>query len=183
MNRAMNHAGAVSLTLLLASTFVIAQTTVTQKQTVAQQTVVEVAPPSSSCPVSLHARHAPGGDAIEVNGTRIQDPAQRLHLTISDSDSRRIVAANVTVRGFSNKARYMPTMSTQDSSDAAKNLDVRFPSGPGKDSSTDFAVPGLTAVTVIDLNSVTYSDGSTWKLAAGGSCRSWVDGFMLVSSH
>ena len=189
MNRVTNHAAAVSFALLLASTVVIAQTTVSQKQTVAQQTavtVVEIAPPPGSCPISLHARHAPGGDAIEVNGTRIQDTAQRLHLSISDSDSRRIVAANVTVRGFSNKARYMPTMSTQDSSDAAKTLDVRFPSGPGsgtgKESSTDLAVPGLTAVTVIDLNSVTYADGSTWKLAAGSSCRSWVDGLMLVSS-
>jgi hypothetical protein len=120
---------------------------------------------------------------IEVNGKRVQNPGQRLHLSISDSDSRRIVAANVTVRGFSNKARYMPAMSTEDSSDGAKNLDVRFPSGTGKESSTDLAVPGLTAVTVIDLNSVTYSDGSTWKLATGSSCRSWLDGLMLVSSH
>jgi hypothetical protein len=203
----MNHAGAVSFALLLASTVVIAQTTSqsqpqvemhtavtstaqdgstvwttrTASQEEAQKAVANAL--ANSCPISLHARHAPGGDAIEVNGTRIQDPTQRIHLIISDSDSRRIVAANVTVRGFSNKARYMPTMSAPDSFDAAKNLDVRFPAGTGKESSTDLAVPGLTAVTVIDLNSVTYSDGSTWKLATGNSCRSWVDGFMLVSSH
>ena len=183
----MNRVVAVSFALLLVSTFVIAQSTVSQKQNVVRQTVIEVESPPSSCPISLHARHALGGGAIEVSGTRIQDGAQRLHLSISGSDSRRVVAANVTVRGFSNKARYIPAMSTQDNSDAAKILDVRFPSGPGSESgrqsSTDLAVQGLTAVTVIDLNSVTYSDGSTWKLAVGSSCRSWVDGLMLVSSH
>lgn len=183
MIRIMKRACIVSFGLLLASTAATAQSAVTQNQAAHPLTVVEIAPSPSSCPISLQARHAPGGDAIEVNGRRIQDPAQRLHLTISDSDSRRIVAANVTVRGFSNKARYVPAMSAQESSDAAKTLDVRFSTGADKESSADLAVPGLTAVTVVDLNSVTYSDGSSWKLAAGRSCRSWVDGLMLVSSH
>jgi len=182
MNRVMNRTGAVSFALLLASNFVIAQTTVTPKQPVAKLTVIEVAPPPS-CPISLHARHAGGAEMWKVDGVPIQSPAQRLHLTISDSDSRRIVAANVTVRGFSGKARYMPAESTQDSSDAAKTLDVRFPAGPDKETAANLTVPGLTAVSVIDLNSVTYSDGSSWKLVAGGSCRSWVDGLMLVSSQ
>jgi len=41
-------------------------------------------------------------------------------------------------------------------------------------------VPGLSAVSMIDLNSVTYSDGSTWKLAAGSVCSSRIDPMMLV---
>jgi hypothetical protein len=178
----MNRVCAISFALLLALTVVAAQTA-SRSQSAPQQILVELAAPASSCPISLHAKQAPGGDAIEVNGTRIQDPAQRLHLSISGFDSRRIVAANVTVRGFNNQARYMPTMSAQDSSDAARTLDVRFPAGSGKETAADLRVPDLTAVTVIELNSVTYSDGSTWKLAAGSSCRSWIDGLMLVSSH
>jgi hypothetical protein len=211
MNRVMNHAGVVSFALLFASTYLIAQPTSPGQPQIEIHTVVTTVAPDGStvwttrtasqeeaqkatasvlannCPISLHAGHAPGGDMIEVNGKRVHNTAQRLHLSISDSDSKRIVAANVTVHGFSNKARYMPAMSAQDSSDAAKTLDVRFPSGQGSESdkerSAELAVPGLTAVTVIDLNSVTYSDGSTWKLASGGSCRSWVDGLMLVSSQ
>src|ERR1700722_10300045 len=182
MNRVMNRAGAVSFALLLASNFAIAQTTVTPKQPAAKLTVIEIAPPPN-CPISLHARHAGGAEMWKVDGVPIQSPAQKLHLTISDSDSRRIVAANVTVRGSSGKARYMPAESTLDSSDAAKTLDVRFPTGPDKETAADLTVPGFTAVSVIDLNSVTYSDGSSWKLAAGSSCRSWVDGLMLVSSQ
>jgi len=120
---------------------------------------------------------------LKVNGVPVNSVAQRLHLIVTNPDSRRVVAANVTVRGFANKARIVQTMSGSDSSDAAKTMDVRFSAGSDKEASADLRVPGLTAVSEIDLNSVTFSDGSTWRLAAGGSCRSWIDGLMLVSSH
>jgi hypothetical protein len=155
----------------------------TSSQNQPQKTVTEVAPPPGTCPVSLHARHAGGGEMWKVDGVPINGISQMLHLIVTNPDSRRVVAANVTVRGFADKGRLLPAMSTQDGSDAAKTLDVKFPSGPGKETTTELRVPGLTAVTVIDLNSVTYSDGSSWKLAPGNSCRSWVDGLMLVSSH
>jgi hypothetical protein len=138
---------------------------------------------ANSCPVSLHASQAPGGDRMEVNRVRIQDPAQRLHLTVTNPQARRIVAASVTVRGFAGKARVVQTRSAQDTSDAAKTMDVKFPSELGRETSADLAVPGLSAVTVIDLNSVTYSDGSTWKLASGSVCRSPIDGFMLIGNR
>ncbi|HEY1903980.1 MAG TPA: hypothetical protein VGG56_16215 [Terracidiphilus sp.] len=178
MNRAV-----ISFALLFGSTVLVAQTA-SQNQTPIQTTTLSVAPPPSSCPVSLHARQTPGGDRMVVNGVVTKTTAQMLHLTVTDRDSKRVVAASVTVRGFSNKARFLPTgLSSQDSSDAAKTLDVIFSPATGKEVSADISVPGFTAVSAIDLNSVTYSDGSTWKLAAGSSCRSWIDGFMLVSSR
>jgi hypothetical protein len=188
----MHRAAAVSLALLLGSTVLAAQTTIAQKdiqktavnnQNQVRTTVVHVSRPASSCPISLYARQVPAGDMMEVNGVRFKEIAQFLHLTVAAPNSKRIVEANVTVRGFANKARLLQTMSNQDSSDAAKTLDVRFPAGPGEEVSADLSVPGLSAVSAIDLNSVTYADGSTWKLVAGSSCRSWIDGIMLVSSH
>jgi hypothetical protein len=148
-----------------------------------QTTVLRILPLMNTCPISLHARHAPGGDMIKVGGVPINVISQMLHLTVTNPDSRHVVAANVTVRGFANKGRLIQVMSDQDSYDAAKTVDVRFPSGSGKEADADLRVPGFSAVTVIDVNSVTYSDGSNWKLAAGSSCRSWIDGLMLVSSH
>jgi hypothetical protein len=138
---------------------------------------------ASSCPVSLHARQAAEAFRREV-GEGDANPkglAQHLHLTATNPQARRIVAASVTVRGFANKARMVQTMTTQDTSDAAKTMDVKFTSQPGKEVSAYLAVPGLSAVSVIELNSVTYSDGSTWKLASGSVCRSPIDGFMLIS--
>jgi secreted PhoX family phosphatase len=203
----MNRAAAVSLAMLLGSTILSAQTsnqnqpqgfvqktttapdgttvwtTRTMSQTEIQQTVAQASPMIDTCPISLHARQAGGGDMLKVNGVPVNSVAQRLHLIVTNPDSRRVVAANVTVRGFANKARIVQTMSGSDSSDAAKTMDVRFSAGSDKEASADLRVPGLTAVSEIDLNSVTFSDGSTWRLAAGGSCRSWIDGLMLVSSH
>jgi hypothetical protein len=176
----VNRAAVISIAFLLASTVVIAQT---GSQSQPKTTFISVTLPSNNCPVSLHARHAGSGGMREVDGVPINRPAQILHLDVTNPDSKQIVAANVTVRGFADKARFMPATTTQDNSDAARTLDVKFPVSSGNETAADLRVPGFTAVTAIDLNSVTYSDGSSWKLANGGSCRSWVDGLMLVSSH
>lgn len=179
----MNRATCVSFTLILGSAVLAAQSTVILKDGPTRTTVVRVAPPLDGCPISLRAQQAPGGGRMVVNGVPLTGIAQTLHLIVSPPESRRVVAANVTVRGFSNKARVLPIMENHDPGDAAKTLEVRFSAGPSKEVSADLLVPGLSATTVIDLNSVTYADGSTWKLAAGTACRSWIDGLMLVSSH
>lgn len=192
----MLRAAAVSFALVLGSTALAAQTGPVQAgpqssfgvasmenigPNQVQKIVIQVAPPPS-CPVSLYARQAPGADRIEVNGVQIKGPAQMLHLMVTGSNSRRVVAAQVTVHGFANKVRAVQTMSTPAPSDAAKAFDVRFPTGP-KEIATDLAVPGYSAVSVIDLNSVTYADGSTWKFAAESTCSSRIDPIMLISGR
>ena len=201
------HRAAVSFAILLGSTMLAAQTpsqnqpqafvqktgtapdgttvgtTRTMSPAEIKQATAQASPTINTCPVSLRARQAGGGDMVKINGVPVNGVAQRLHLIVTNPDSRRVVAANVTVRGFADKARFAETLSSQDNSDAARTMDVRFLAGSGKEVSADLRVPGLTAVSAIDLNSVTYADGSIWKLAAGGSCRSWIDGLMLVSGN
>jgi hypothetical protein len=187
----MTRAASVSFIMVLCASVLTAQngsqngfavagmTAVGQDQV---QTTVILPGQQLSCPVLLTARQTPGGDRMMVNGVQVKGVAQLLHLIVSGSNSRRVVAANVTVHGFANKGRMVQTLSTQDSSDAAKTFDVRFPTAP-REISADLAVPGLSAVSVIDLNSVSYSDGSTWKLAAGRSCSTRIDPMMLVSGR
>jgi hypothetical protein len=186
----MRRAAAVPFALLLGSTILIAQSAIAQKDIQNRKTTLQASQLPNSCPISLHAQQSSAAFARRVDSAGPEDNnvspkgiAQSLHLTVTNPDTRYVVAANITVRGFANKGRLLQTMSNQDPSDATKTLDVRFPAGPGKEVSADLSVPGLSAVSAIDLNSVTYSDGSMWKLAAGSSCRSWIDGFMLVSSH
>jgi hypothetical protein len=205
----MHRAAGVSFAMLLGLMIVSAQTPnqnqlqgIVQKTTTApdgttvwttrtmspaeiQKATAQIAPMIDACPISLHAQQSSAATRREV-GSDVPRPkgiAQSLHLIVANPDSRRIVQANVTVRGFADKARIVQTMSSSDSPDAAKTMDVRFPAGSGKEFSADLRVPGLTAVSAIDLNSVTYADGSIWKLAAGSSCRSWINGLMLVSGH
>jgi len=143
----------------------------------------QIAQQINGCPVTLRARHAPGGESMKVDGTVVKGPAQRVHLTVANRDTRRIVAASVTVRGSSGKPRLTQTLGTQNGWEAARTLDVWFGGESGKETAADFAVPGLSAATLVELNSVTYADGSTWKLAAGSACRFTIDPTMLVGER
>jgi hypothetical protein len=179
MNRAV-----FSIAFLLGPTLVTAQTAVPPSSPVSQTAVLEVALPAAHCPVSLHAQQMPGADRWVVNGVSIKPLAQRLHLTATAPHSGPIVAANITVRGYAGKSRFTPVGAPdQDARDSARTLDVAFASGAGGEASTNIALAGFSAVTVVELNSITYSDGSRWKLSAGSSCRTWIDGVMLIAVH
>jgi hypothetical protein len=140
---------------------------------------------ANSCPVALHARQSSDAFRREVGSGDAypKSMAQHLHLTVNSPKGRQIVAATVTVRGFADKARVLPIGAAPDGSDTAKTLDIKFAGKPGKDTAAELTVPGLSGVSVIELNSVTYADGSTWKLASGSVCRSPIDGFLLVGAR
>jgi hypothetical protein len=126
----------------------------------------------------------PGGDRWVVNGATVKPLAQKLHLTARTPHSGPVVAANITVRGYAGTPRFTPIESPdQDAGKAARTLDVAFAPAQGRETSTDIALAGFSAVTVVDLNSITYADGSTWKLNAAGSCRTRIDGTMLIAAH
>jgi hypothetical protein len=132
----------------------------------------------------MHVRQAASGDALAVNNGRPKGIAQGFHLILTTSDSRQITGARITVSGLTAKSRVTETLSSQDdSADAAKTLDVTFSAGPGKEASADLWAPGLTAVRTIDLDSVTYADGSIWKLAAGHVCRTVPDPIMQIGTR
>ncbi|HEY1161137.1 MAG TPA: hypothetical protein VGE83_10925 [Terracidiphilus sp.] len=175
----MKRAAAVSFALLFGSIALAAQTA-SHSQTI----IVRLPAGTSVCPVSVHAQQAAGGETLAVKNARPKGVAQLLHLILTNPDSGQIVAAKVTVHGLTAKGRLTQTLSNQDdSSDAARTLDVTFAAGPGKDVSADLWTPGLSAVKTIDLNSVTYGDGSTWKLAAGMTCRTLIDATMLIGNR
>ena len=154
----MNRAAKVSFAILLGSMILPAQTAnpnqsqgIVQKTTAApdgttvwttrtmsqaelQQATAQIWPMINTCPISLHAQQSSAATRREVGSgdARPEGIAQSLHLTVTNPDSRRVVAANVTVRGFANKARLMQVMSDQNSSDEAKTIDVRFAVGSGR---------------------------------------------------
>jgi hypothetical protein len=174
----------VSIALPLGPTLLTAQTVVAPGNQVSQSAVLKLAPPADRCPVSLRAQQMPGWGRMAVGGAADKTLAQRLHLTATASHSGPVVAANITVRGYAGQPRFTPIgPSGEDAGEASKTLDVTFAPAHGRDASTDFALAGFSAVTVVDLNSITYSDGSTWKLNAGSSCRTWIDGTMLIAAN
>ena len=148
------------------------------------QTLVIVPPPlASNCPVSMRAQHLSDGNLVRTG--KAAHPAgigQRLHLTLKTPHAEQVAGAQVTIRGTTPKGRVMQASST-DSSDAMRELSVSFSTEPDGSASADLWVPGVTAIQSIELDSVSYSDGSTWKAAAGDACRITPDPLMLISGR
>lgn len=195
----MNRPTLFSLAVLFASAALAAQTAgrqpsqgfgvasnevLSNDQHQTQTIIAQLPQPNGVCPVSVRAQQAANGSKWEVDNSRPKGVAQRLHLTLVSPDSNRITGATVTVRGLTPKNRVTQTLTSPSKSpDAAKTLSITFQAGPGKEVSSDLLVPGLSAVYSIDLDSITYADGSTWKLAAENVCRTPIDGFMLISGR
>jgi hypothetical protein len=171
----MNRAALLSLAVLFGSAALSAQDL--------RQSQPQVSASGISCPISLRVRQTADAFEREVNGSRPKGVAQHLQITVTHPDSRRVVAASVTVYGFADKPRYVETTGAHDTPDAARTLDVLFPGGPGKEVSSDLRVPGLSAVAYIELNSVRFADGSVWKVGSGSYCRVPIDGFMLIKGR
>ncbi|HKN21447.1 MAG TPA: hypothetical protein VJX73_08520 [Terracidiphilus sp.] len=138
----------------------------------------------SSCPVSMRAQHLPDGNLVKTRDSHPSGIGQWLHLSLVSRDSKQIAKATLRVRGFSAKARVTQTGPGGDQAfDAIRTLTVALTAAANRSASVDFRVPGMTAVGRIDLESLEYSDGSTWKNGGASSCRVVPDPEMLITSH
>ena len=143
---------------------------------------------SLGCPVSLRAQHGADGNMLNVDKSRPKGLAQLLHLTLTNRDSRQIAQASMRIHGLSGKGRITQAASAQnnsdqDNSDKIETLTVRLSPGQDKAVSGDLWVPGMTAVLSIDLNSVTYADGSTRSFSRRDLCRVTPDPLMLIAGR
>ena len=151
---------------------------------VGAHTTVAVPPPTvNNCPVFMRAQHLSDGSLVKTGKpAHPSGIGQRLHLTFKNPDSKQIASARLTVRGVTPKGRVMQAMPAQGgSSDATQSLSVTFSPGPDQSATADLWVPGMTAVESIALESMMYSDGTTWKAADGMACRVRPDPLMLIS--
>jgi hypothetical protein len=154
------------------------------QQTVVHTTVLTALPVDTNCPVSMRAEHLSDGEMVKTRDAKPQGIGQSLHLTFIARDSRRIASAALTIQGVNPKGRVMQASATGGGSpEATAKLTVEFTPGPERRDLADIRVPGMTAVQSIEVNSVGYSDGSTWKLAGSLHCRVAPDGLMLVSNR
>jgi hypothetical protein len=137
------------------------------------------------CPVSLRAQHGATGGMVQANKSLPKGPAQLLHLTLINPDSRQIVSARLSVRGVSGKPRVTQALSNPGNGDAdtVRTREVQFSSAPGNTATGDLWVPGMTAVLTIELTSVTFADGSTRTFTPQDACRVAPDLKMLVAAH
>jgi hypothetical protein len=188
----MIRARIVSLVFLLAAPTLFAQQSVTPGNT--KSTVLPLPrTPEASCPIGMQARRG-AGVPVAMNArppiekrapnspALTNARAQRIHLTMTNLLSREIVNAQFVVHGYSNKGRAMNLANSSSEPDLAKTVDVVLDVKGKSEASSDLSLSRFTAVTSIDLKSITYADGNTWNAPSAEACSIAPDLMMLVAS-
>jgi hypothetical protein len=60
---------------------------------------------------------------------------------------------------------------------------MKFQPGEMNTISGDFRLPGFVVLDSVELNSVTYDDGTIWNVSAPQSCRAKPSPLMLVGGN
>jgi hypothetical protein len=190
----MKRAAELGLTLFLAMTPLAAQSTATpsptQENTQTSANFVLYLP-APTCPVSMHALQGSGTGLVAVRGEEhVSGFSQRIHLILTNPKSAKIAGAKVKVFGLSGKNRIEQASANQldltnrkNTFDLTRILDVAFTPEGENDVATDLVLPGFTSVHSIQLESITYKDGSTWAVNGRQACRVAPDPLMLVAGR
>lgn len=138
-----------------------------------------------SCPVDLQVEHS--GLFVERNAkygswgdVARSVPEQRLELIMSNLLPKEIVSAEITAHGFSHQGRLIPLSNTNPTPDLAKTVYVTLDVEGNGRASRDLSFAYFAAITTIDVNSVTYANGSAWHASSSRACSFIPNGFMRV---
>ncbi|MGA7108307.1 MAG: hypothetical protein WBV28_11735 [Terracidiphilus sp.] len=153
-----------------------------------------VAVPTSACPVNMHALQGIGRGMVAVRGPeKVTGFAQRIHLVLSNAGAKQIVGARVKVSGLSGKSRVERASSSMDLTldpslqsdpgELTRMLNATFVPENNKDVATDLVLPGFTSVRSIQLESITYTDGTTWTVPGLQACHVAPDPMMLIAGR
>jgi hypothetical protein len=141
----------------------------------------------AACPIGMHADQGVWDHTMRIHeGDKqgvLQPFGQKLSLTLKDTRHARITAATVRVHGLTGKNRIVQTGGERGGSDAVRTVQVSFGSQGEAGVTGDLWIPGFTAVTLIELREVSYSDGTAWKISGSNVCRVQPDPLMLVSNR
>jgi hypothetical protein len=118
------------------------------------------------------------------NGQRSPTPGQRIALILRAAPPPRVISARVKVHGLTPKGRVVQSKATGSlASDIVQSMTVVFNETSNGGVSGELALPGFTSVTSIELEEITYDNGTLWKVGEKSVCRVIPDPFMLISGR
>jgi hypothetical protein len=139
---------------------------------------------AANCPAAMNVSHLPDGSMIWTGRAHPESTGQWLHITIMAPIA---ASATLEVHGYSNKGHMTQTDLKKgpgnSGPDAVRAVTVSFRDLPNGQATGNVWAPGLTAVTSIDLVSLTYVDGTNWSAPSGHTCQVTPDPLMLISGR
>lgn len=139
---------------------------------------------SVTCPVAMRAERRGTQWVMQARSGGRSVAGQRIYLEI-ERGKDTAVEAKVTVHGTRARARFLPALSTenQGAADALKSFTLHANSADKGNIASDLRLEGFTSVQSVNLDSITYADGSVWTARAAQRCSVEPDPLMLVSQR
>jgi hypothetical protein len=170
----MRHPGSLALVLLLGSTPFTIQSSGQKLQSAAPMSAYS----RNSCPITIvDAEQTSVGHILPIKNRQFNGPAQRLHMIAWNFESEAIVGARIRVEGLTGELR---AVDTQVDSQVrvlffqpypSKTFEVAVNLGAEEDASITLLLRGFKAINFVSLDSVTYSDGSSWHSSVSETCH------------
>jgi hypothetical protein len=166
----MNRIHALSLVFLLCTTASNAQTS--GKHPSYSLTFSPMMPLPSDCPVEVKARLDIPAKVVLIKGEQPQGITEKLQITLNNPKSPGIAAAHMTIRGVPVGVRFVPAVVylPDDPAQISKTVAFDRPVAAGQNASIFVGVSDFSAVTSIDLDSVTFADGLSWHPIVRRAC-------------
>jgi hypothetical protein len=148
-------------------------------QTTSSQTVLVSPPASLNCPVSLTARHSPQGATVQIqSGKAHAQPGYAI--TFAPTNNRSITQVRLTLHGLDG-AQVMPVGAS--TGNATEDLTVAPAATSNRRFESIVYAQKLTGVQLIELDEVTWADGTHWQKSANSTCLVAPSGLLLVGAE
>jgi hypothetical protein len=139
-------------------------------------------PDNTGCPVGFYASRRATGQIMSAGDTRQAGPAsQGLHLMLNRLAEPGIESIEITVYGVSSKARVLPAGAPP--TDVSKTFELTRQPGSNSLAEADVWMQNVGSLSHVDLISIHYANGTTWRTTQDLKCRAIPSNFVLVDTR
>jgi len=134
------------------------------------------------CPVGFSASRQSGLQLKSTSEASQTGPVQGLHLNLHRRSTPDIASIEVTVYGIAQKGLYLP-LGTESTRPISKTFELHRVSDDTSLNEADVMMRLAGTLNAVNLNSITYADGTTWHSTANFQCRAVPSNLLLVGSR
>jgi hypothetical protein len=168
----MNRFSVIATLILLGST-AFSQTADTHSRT----RVFSTADDSSNCPIEIRAKVEVGVEGPRGLQRIVSDPGdneQKLQITLMNSESLVVRQSQITVYALPTGIRVEPAVLYSlgaNPVEIPKTFTIKRTVQAGESASVGLSIAAASTVTGINLDSLTYADGTSWHPSFRESCQ------------